>query len=84
MKSPGMTAWRVLADGEIPLDRLTRPEMKVLQELSIDASNGEIAQELNFTMPVVQNHVLHILDKLELVTRLDAVHYARRSGLRAA
>ena len=84
MKLPGMTAWRVMAGGETLLDRLTRPELQVLQELSMNASNGEIAKELRFTVEVVENHVLHILDKLELVTRLDAVRYALRSGLRAA
>ncbi len=84
MKLPGMTAWRVIASGENLLDRLNRPELKVLRELSVDASNGEIARELQMTEQAVRNHVLHILDKLELVTRLDAVRYARRSGLRAA
>ncbi len=61
MKLPGMTAWRVMAGGETLLDRFNRPELKVLQELSMDASNGEIAQQLNFTVPVVENHVLRIL-----------------------
>jgi DNA-binding NarL/FixJ family response regulator len=84
MKLPGMTAWRVMADGETLLGRLNRPELKVLQQLSMDESNGEIAQQLNFTVSVVQNHVLHILAKLELANRLDAGRYARRSGLRAA
>ena len=84
MKLPGMTAWRVVARADNLLDRLNRPELKVLEELSIDASNGEIAQQLCLTVQVVEDHVFRILDKLELVTRLDAVRYARRSGLRAA
>jgi DNA-binding NarL/FixJ family response regulator len=36
------------------------------------------------TEQVVRNHVLHILDKLELANRRDAARYARESGLRAA
>jgi DNA-binding CsgD family transcriptional regulator len=84
MNSPGMIAWRALADGEHPLDRLNRAELRVLQQLSIAASNGEIAQQLSFSVPMVQNHVSQILNKLELANRRDAVRYARRSGLRAA
>jgi DNA-binding CsgD family transcriptional regulator len=83
MKTPGMTAWRVLDDREHPLDRLNRAELKVLQQLSMDASNGEIARELQVTEQAVGNHVLHIIDKLALLNRRDAVRYSRRSGLRA-
>ncbi len=84
MNSPAMTAWRALAGDDNPLDRLSRAEMRVLQQLSFDASNGEIARQLSVTEQVVRNHVLHILDKLELANRRDAARYARRSGLRAA
>jgi DNA-binding NarL/FixJ family response regulator len=84
MKSPGVTARRGPADPEHPLDRLNRAELKVLQQLSIDASNGEIAQKLSVPEQAVQNHVLQILHKLELADRRDAARLARRHGLRAA
>jgi DNA-binding NarL/FixJ family response regulator len=84
MKTPGTTAWHALADDEHPLDRLNRAELKVLQQLSMDASNGEIAEQLYATEQGVENHVLNILDKLALANRLDAGRFARRNGLRAA
>jgi DNA-binding CsgD family transcriptional regulator len=90
MDSPGMTAFRVLADNprpadaSHPFDRLNRTELKVLQQLSVDASNEEIAHRLYFSEQVVRNHVLHILEKLELANRRDAARLARRNGLRAA
>jgi two-component system, NarL family, nitrate/nitrite response regulator NarL len=84
MKTPGITAWHALADHEQRLDRLNRAELKVLEQLSMDASNGEIAQQLYVTEQAVGNHVLHILDKLVLANRLDAGRFARRNGLRAA
>jgi DNA-binding NarL/FixJ family response regulator len=84
MDSPGMTAFRVLSEDAHPLDRLNRIELKVLQQLSVDASNEEIAQRLYFSEQTVRNHVLHILEKLELANRRDAARLARRNGLRAA
>ncbi len=96
METPGMTAFRALGDGPHPadashvsdtahpLDRLNRTELKVLQQLSVDASNEEIAHRLYFSEQTVRNHVLHILEKLELANRRDAAHLARRNGLRAA
>ncbi len=89
MDSPGMTAFRALADDPRPadihpFDRLNRTELKVLQQLSVDASNEEIAHRLYFSEQAVRNHVLHILEKLHLANRRDAARLARRNGLRAA
>lgn len=89
MESPGVTAFQALADEPHalephPLDRLDRTELRVLQQLSIDASNEEIAQRLYFSEQAVRSHVLHILEKLELANRREAARLARRNGLRAA
>lgn len=67
-----------------PLDRLNRSELKVMEQLSVDASNEEIAQRLYVTEKTVRNHVLSILEKLELGNRRDAARMARQNGLRAA
>lgn len=84
MNSPETTAWHALPDHEQRLDRLNRAELKVLEQLSMDTSSGEIARQLGATEQAVDNHVLHILDKLALANRLDAGRFARRNGLRAA
>jgi len=84
MESPGLTAFRVLGEEQHPLDRLNRAELKVMQQLSMDASNEEIAHRLFVSEQAVRNHVLHILEKLQLASRLDAARLARRNGLRAA
>lgn len=84
MESPGMTAFRVLSEDAHPFDRLDRTELRVMQQLSVDASNEEIAQHLYVSEKAVRNHVLHILEKLELANRRDAARLARRNGLRAA
>jgi DNA-binding NarL/FixJ family response regulator len=84
MNSPRVTARRALTGEEHPLDRLNRAELKVLQQLSIDASNGEIAQKLSVPEHAVQSHVLQILHKLELADRQDAARLARQNGLRSA
>lgn len=84
MNSPGMTAFRALSEDGHPLDRLNRTELKVMQQLSVDASNEEIARRLYVSEQAVRNHMLHILEKLDLGNRRDAARLARRNGLRAA
>jgi DNA-binding NarL/FixJ family response regulator len=84
MKTPGITAWHALAGHEQRLDRLNLGELKVLEQLSMDASNREIARQLYATEQAVENHVLRILDKLDLANRLAAGRFARQNGLRAA
>lgn len=85
MKTPGITAWHAVGDtyGH-PLDRLNRSELKVMEQLSVNASNEEIAQRLYVSEKSVRNHVLRILEKLELANRGDAARMARQNGLRAA
>ncbi len=84
MNTARNTVRRLLPGHEHPLDRLNRTELKVLQQLSIDATDREIAQRLNVTEQAVGNHVSQILRKLELADRRDATRLARRNGLRAA
>jgi DNA-binding NarL/FixJ family response regulator len=55
-----------------------------MEQLSVDASNEEIAQRLYVSEKSVRNHVLRILEKLELQNRRDAARMARQNGLRAA
>lgn len=85
MKTPGITAWFAVGEtSSHPLDRLNRSELKVMEQLSLDASNEEIAQRLYVSEMAVRNHVLRILEKLELANRRDAARMARQNGLRAA
>ncbi|MCU0510718.1 MAG: helix-turn-helix transcriptional regulator [Anaerolineae bacterium] len=85
MKTPGVTAWYAVAETNgHPLDRLNRSELKVMEQLSVDATNEEIAQRLYVSEKSVRNHVLRILEKLELGNRRDAARMARQNGLRAA
>ena len=85
MKTPGITAWQVMGDErDHPLDRLNRSELKVMEQLTLNASNEEIAQRLYVSEKAVRNHVLRILEKLELANRRDAARVARQNGLRAA
>ena len=85
MKTPGITAWYAVGETQShPLDTLNRSELKVMEQLSVDASNEEIAQRLYVSEQAVRNHVLRILEKLNLANRRDAARMARQNGLRAA
>jgi DNA-binding NarL/FixJ family response regulator len=44
-------------------------------------SNGEIAQELYISETTVKTHVTHILQKLELRDRVQAVVLAYQTGI---
>lgn len=66
------------------LDALTPRELEVLQLLSTDASNQEIADNLIIAENTVKVHVHNILEKLNVRNRREAAKFARRQGINAS
>ena len=63
------------------LETLTEREQEVLDLLAQGASNKEIRQALHITEATVKAHVRHILSKLGVQSRMQAVLVAIRLGL---
>jgi two-component system, NarL family, response regulator LiaR len=59
-------------------ETLTAREVDVLQHLGRGLSNPQIAQALAVSERTVRTHIGHILDKLHLASRTQAVLYAQR------
>lgn len=57
-------------------DSLTVREMEILYLISKGLSNGKIALQLYLSLSTVKNHVHNILEKLQVKSRTEAIHYA--------
>jgi DNA-binding NarL/FixJ family response regulator len=62
-------------------DPLSEREREVLRLIGGGATNVQIAQQLGLSGSTVRTHLQHILDKLHLENRNQAVLYAIRTGL---
>jgi DNA-binding NarL/FixJ family response regulator len=63
---------------------LTEREREILEALADGATTPEIAAELEISPATVQSHVRHILAKLDVHSRVEAVGAAWRTGLSVA
>jgi LuxR family maltose regulon positive regulatory protein len=62
-------------------ETLSERELEVLRLMASGASNQEIANQLFVTVGTIKSHVNHILEKLDVHNRLEAVAHARERGL---
>jgi DNA-binding NarL/FixJ family response regulator len=64
-----------------PLEELTSRELEVLTLLAAGLSQGEVASRLVVSPRTVGTHIQHILTKLDVHTRAQAVAFALRNGV---
>lgn len=68
-------------EAKSPTVELTTKELRVLQLLALGRSTERVARDLDVATTTVRNHVQHILHKLRVHTRLEAVIRAAREGM---
>ncbi len=65
-------------DGEDAAGRLTPRESEVLRLLATGLDNAKIADVMGISVTTVRNHIDHVLTKLGVHSKLEAVVYAAR------
>ena len=65
----------------VGLEELSERELEVLRLIGRGLSNTEIGEELVISLATVKTHVRHVLAKLDLRDRVQAVVLAYESGL---
>ena len=63
------------------IEKLTTRELEVLQALADGLSNKAIADRLYVSLDTERTHMMNILNKLEVHSRLQALLFALRYGL---
>ena len=63
------------------LDGLTPREVDVLRSIARGLSNNQIARSLHLSEATIKTHVNHLLTKLDLTSRTQAVVFGYESGL---
>ncbi len=63
------------------IERLTPREIEVLQALAEGLESREIAEKMNITVETERTHMVNILHKLGVHSRLQALIFAARHGL---
>jgi LuxR family maltose regulon positive regulatory protein len=63
------------------VDSLSGRELEVLRHVSSLESNSEIAEAMYLSIHTVKTHIRHILNKLGVQHRAEAVRMARRLQL---
>jgi DNA-binding NarL/FixJ family response regulator len=68
-------------EAQANIEQLTRREREVLLALSEGLSNKEIAERLHMSVDTERTHMMNILNKLGVHSRLQALLFAARHGL---
>ncbi len=63
------------------IDQLTRREKEVLQALAEGLDSRDIAEKLHITVETERTHMVNILNKLDVHSRLQALVFAARNGV---
>ena len=78
---PAGDASHAMNDNDVVAIELTRREREILGHLAAGESTEVIADRLFVTARTVRNHVTHVLTKLGVHSRLEAVAHATRNGM---
>jgi DNA-binding NarL/FixJ family response regulator len=68
-------------EARVSIEQLTRREREVLLALSEGLSNTQIAERLHMSVDTERTHMMNILNKLGVHSRLQALLFAARHGL---
>jgi DNA-binding CsgD family transcriptional regulator len=80
LKTPRSAPTRALEPDPAATEQLSDRELDVLRAIASGQANKDIANSLHISVATTRNHVQHILKKLNVHSKLEAVALAFRNG----
>ena len=68
-------------ENKLPHEKLSHREFQVFHMLASGVSVKNISEQLSLSVPTISTHRAHILEKMDMKSSAELIHYAFKNGI---